>query len=663
MLGHRAPLQSLQNIQQSIINLKQNGKIDLKDDPKNRIKATSKLPIPPQKFVIPEDKVEIKGLSTPTPQNILQNTYGTPMIIAAPNLPLDLSTNGIDTEERRKIVEEIKKNPKEPEGWRCLLTYEMKNSPESRDVISRLFYQATHDLPTQKLRKNPVFVNIWLHYILFQGEHSVDEAKNSIKFLKTNRIGLEEPSFYLVWAQMESKNGPSGKSKLILEKGVSKNLIGGEILKVANELCAQGKDFLHVKIAPLAKQIDDDPTITLQNKMKVTAQSTHMDNDITIQTVGDQPPVLPSIRPREKEKDEDDKILSILKRRKFQEQKKSPPVDSPNNLTESIQVNGVLYQKISLLGKGGSSKVYKVFNPRKQICAVKKVNLKGVSKQTLQGFINEINLLKQLVGKPNIIQYIDSEVRLVDGLLFLVMECGDCDLSFLLKSKQLNENQIRLYWQQMLEAVQTIHNEKIVHSDLKPANFLLVRGTIKLIDFGIANSISNDTTNIVRDNQVGTVNYMSPEAINENPVATTASNSPKYKLGRSSDIWSLGCILYQMVYGKTPFTHLNMIQAIHAITDVNHLIPFTDIPNKNLLDVLKATLQRDHTKRPSIPELLSSPFLVASVEKVEVSRKSVSELELLKLVQFISKDPNVQSELLICLEKGTDITHILNKVN
>lgn len=56
--------------------------------------------------------------------------------------------------------------------------------------------------------------------------------------------------------------------------------------------------------------------------------------------------------------------------------------------------------------------------------------------------------------------------------------------------------------QQMLEAVNTIHEERIVHSDLKPANFLLVRGSLKLIDFGIAKAIMSDTTNIQRDAQV-----------------------------------------------------------------------------------------------------------------------------------------------------------------
>jgi serine/threonine protein kinase len=65
----------------------------------------------------------------------------------------------------------------------------------------------------------------------------------------------------------------------------------------------------------------------------------------------------------------------------------------------------------------------------------------------------------------------------------------------------------------VLQAVHTIHEARIVHSDLKPANFLMVEGTLKLIDFGIAKAIQSDTTSIARESQVGTLNYMSPEAI------------------------------------------------------------------------------------------------------------------------------------------------------
>ncbi|ERN16069.1 hypothetical protein AMTR_s00030p00135300 [Amborella trichopoda] len=96
-----------------------------------------------------------------------------------------------------------------------------------------------------------------------------------------------------------------------------------------------------------------------------------------------------------------------------------------------------------------------------------------------------------------------------------------------------------LFLQQILKAVNTIHEERIVHSDLKPANFLLFKGSLTLIDFGIAKAIQSDTTHIQRDSQVGTLNYMSPEAFMCNE---QDSKGNTIKCGRASDIRSLGCI-------------------------------------------------------------------------------------------------------------------------
>jgi serine/threonine-protein kinase TTK/MPS1 len=82
----------------------------------------------------------------------------------------------------------------------------------------------------------------------------------------------------------------------------------------------------------------------------------------------------------------------------------------------------------------------------------------------------------------------------------------------------------------MLIAVHSIHEERIIHGDLKPANFLFVRGSLKLIDFGIAKAIQNDdTTNIYRENQIGTLNYMSPEAILD---SGDGANGHSMKCGR-----------------------------------------------------------------------------------------------------------------------------------
>ncbi|ORY81859.1 kinase-like domain-containing protein, partial [Protomyces lactucae-debilis] len=185
-------------------------------------------------------------------------------------------------------------------------------------------------------------------------------------------------------------------------------------------------------------------------------------------------------------------------------------------------------------------------------------------------------------------------------------------------------NFIRLYWRHMLEAVQAVHDQHIVHSDLKPANFLLVEGALKLIDFGIAKTIGNDTTNIHRDQQIGTVNYMSPEALSD----TGGNGARLMKLGRASDVWSLGCILYQMVYGRTPFAHLTMIQKIQAIPNAAHRIDFptrayppamasSDAKDESfartvdgdLLRVMRGCLERDAKQRLTITELLKDSFL------------------------------------------------------
>ena len=70
------------------------------------------------------------------------------------------------------------------------------------------------------------------------------------------------------------------------------------------------------------------------------------------------------------------------------------------------------------------------------------------------------------------------------------------------RGEKLQTNYLRTLWEQMLDAVHTIHEEKIIHSDLKPANFVIVQGQLKLIDFGIAKAIQSDTTNIVRESGV-----------------------------------------------------------------------------------------------------------------------------------------------------------------
>ncbi|TKY74310.1 Serine/threonine-protein kinase mph1 [Spatholobus suberectus] len=305
-----------------------------------------------------------------------------------------------------------------------------------------------------------------------------------------------------------------------------------------------------------------------------------------------------------------------------------------------FKVNGKLYQRLGKIGSGGSSEVHKVISSDCRIYALKKIKLKGRDYATAYGFCQEIEYLNRLKGKDNIIQLIDFEVTdkalleevmkgsfsnkdgwvKDDGCIYMVLEYGEIDLAHMLSQKwkeldgnnqTIDENWLRFYWQQILLAVSTIHEERIVHSDLKPANFLLVKGSLKLIDFGIAKAIMNDTTNIQRDSQVGTLSYMSPEAFMCNE---TDANGNIIKCGRPSDIWSLGCILYQMVYGRTPFSDYKTFWAkFKVITDPNHEITYEPVSNPWLLDLMKRCLAWDRNQRWRIPQLLQHPFLVPRV--------------------------------------------------
>jgi serine/threonine-protein kinase TTK/MPS1 len=279
-----------------------------------------------------------------------------------------------------------------------------------------------------------------------------------------------------------------------------------------------------------------------------------------------------------------------------------------------IRVDGEPYAKLGVIGKGGSCKVYRALSTECDVVALKKVKLDGLNKQAIDGYANEIALLKRLKGNPAIIQLYSAEVDYERKSILLVMELGEVDLNYvlrqqeLLSSKQksgpgrssLNMNFIRLTWQQMLTAVHSIHEERIIHSDLKPANFLFVRGALKLIDFGIAKAIEReDTTNVYRETLSGTLSYMSPEAIMD--TSTNAKGVRVNKCGRPSDIWSLGCILYQMVYGKTPFADCHGIpQKVLAITNVNHEIPFPGGVDESAIDAMKLCLQRNPKLRPPI---------------------------------------------------------------
>ncbi|KAI0912507.1 kinase-like domain-containing protein [Ustulina deusta] len=314
-----------------------------------------------------------------------------------------------------------------------------------------------------------------------------------------------------------------------------------------------------------------------------------------------------------------------------------------------MKVNGKCYTRIDSLGRGGSGKVYRVAADNGKMFALKRVSIENADENTVKGYKGEIDLLKKLAKVERVITLIDYEMNDEKQVLSLVMEMGELDLNTLLRQRFSPENAkfdpvfVRYCWQEMLECLAAVHAYDIVHSDLKPANFVLVKGRLKLIDFGIANAIqTEETVNVHREAQVGTPNYMSPESLIDwnmadsggRRIGTNPTRPKLMKLGKASDIWSLGCILFQMVYGTPPFGHIpNQMARCHAIINWQYDIEFRDrgigeVPvSPSLLRTMKRCLNRDHGLRPTCEELLASsdPFLYP-IETPEGSLPITEEL-------------------------------------
>ena len=307
-------------------------------------------------------------------------------------------------------------------------------------------------------------------------------------------------------------------------------------------------------------------------------------------------------------------------------------------------VNGHLYRALRCIGEGGYAKVYEVFNDSNELFALKVVNLND--SKAYEELTAEIEFLKDLKDSDKVINMVEYELKdCVKGVpfisedqlknstpgsknwLFLLLERGELDLEKIIRRLKCNNNltpsKLRYFWEQMLECVNAIHEQGIVHADIKPANFLMVQGQLKLIDFGLACKIPENETSAKRSFVAGTKDFLSPEVyetyvIEDGVVNKEAMKDASTKSGlevcvtTKADIWALGIILYQWIYENShPYSALpgGKYSRIKALTSLDVPIDLDPLEDPLLLDTIRLCLEKRIENRPTAKELLKHPFL------------------------------------------------------
>eukprot|EP00931_Biecheleriopsis_adriatica_P099242 TRINITY_DN7362_c0_g1_i2.p1 TRINITY_DN7362_c0_g1~~TRINITY_DN7362_c0_g1_i2.p1 ORF type:complete len:481 (+),score=95.37 TRINITY_DN7362_c0_g1_i2:96-1538(+) len=236
---------------------------------------------------------------------------------------------------------------------------------------------------------------------------------------------------------------------------------------------------------------------------------------------------------------------------------------------------------------------------------VKMIDISRASKQEKDDALKESQVLSSL-KHPYIVRYRESFHE--DGWLCIVMDyCEGGDLSDKIKKtrqagKIFPQDQVVRWFTQSILALKYIHEMHILHRDLKSGNFFLSKsGNIKMGDFGIAKVL--ECTAACAQTQIGTPYYLSPEICQGKNYAW------------SSDIWSMGCILYEMCARRVPFDAPDLKSLIHRITKE----PPPEIPSDysiGLRNLGKELLERDPSKRPPAAEILKRPVVQEMVRRM-----------------------------------------------
>ena len=283
-------------------------------------------------------------------------------------------------------------------------------------------------------------------------------------------------------------------------------------------------------------------------------------------------------------------------------------IEIPNRINKSNDIKTINdYTIIERIGVGSYGRIYKVKKDNK-IYVLKEIPInKNVDNEKLESVKNEAEILSSLTNK-NIVKYYESFQ--MEQNIYIVMEyCEKGDLCTYMSERQknkksnyyFNEDFIWKLFIQISIGLYYIHSKKILHRDIKTLNIFLTKELNgKIGDLGVAKVLEGTNHAMTF---IGTPYYVSPEMCQNKPY------------NEKSDIWALGCILYELITFCHPFTASNQAALFIKILHGNYT-PLPGRTSKDLVNMVKFILQKNYIKRPSMKDIITSKTFLYHAKKL-----------------------------------------------
>lgn len=295
------------------------------------------------------------------------------------------------------------------------------------------------------------------------------------------------------------------------------------------------------------------------------------------------------------------------------------------------------FERIKKIGEGSFGSIYLVkYKKTKDIYVLKKINTLGMSAEDKEDARMEF-LIHKTLRSPYIVKY---QTHFYDkNCMWILLEYMDGgDLGQYVekqKGRLIDEKTVWEFFIQICLGIQYLHTRRILHRDLKTTNLFLNKdGKLKIGDLGVAKELKTNHTSTI----VGTPYYLSPELCEEKPY------------NNKSDIWSLGCILYELCTLNHPFDSKTM-GGLYLKIIKGQYKPIAPMYSKDLADIIDACLQKDGRDRPSIQTILENTKLQQEAKglgfEIPTPQELTKEINLQKmnLMSTFSKRKGRSSEL------------------